>query len=286
MARKRKVVEHNIVSKEDKTSNACSVTTIGEEKIPSHTDHHSDIKETVNIENTVRPDSISLPPKVTSVFVRRSGRLKSSVLPNGSQNVENVLDQVNLIENEKEVPQVHQASTLPVVSERNLEFEAPQVEQVSSLPVTRDRNLEEEPPQTQQLNHVLVNEKDLEEKVNYIIRTVDEFKSKVTRRPNEGPSTDLKYKSLYFDSQKKIEALMEKHYELVKALEFANGKIEAYEKMNDAMHSSKEVILVSRLGIATEATVNLSPQKVRGEDAHDQNVSPKQINYKKKRARS
>lgn len=67
-----------------------------------------------------------------------------------------------------------------------------------------------------------------------------------------------------------------------------------YEEMKDAVGASKEVILVSNLGNAMEATVSLSPQAVQkcsppppaaatSPDAAD---GPKQKNsYKKKRAK-
>ncbi|KAI3449631.1 hypothetical protein Pfo_006296 [Paulownia fortunei] len=263
--------------------NACSETTDGE-KINPHTDHNSNAMEAMNIENNATPYSNGLPSKkinskVTNVVIRRSDRLKNSVLLNGCQKVEPTVEHVNLVESEKEeASNHHQVSTLPVLSERNLEEEAPLIQQLNNLPVVKERNLEG--------------------KVNHIVRVVDELKSKtfkqVTRRQIEGPSTDYGYKRLYIDSQKKIEALMEKHYELVRKLEFAHGKIDAYEKMNNAMGAAKEVILVSRLEKDAEA-MSLSPQTVQicisaaAPDADDdQNASPKQTknNYKKKMANS
>ncbi|PIN25853.1 hypothetical protein CDL12_01405 [Handroanthus impetiginosus] len=290
MGRKRKVQEDTIHGKED---NACSETATGQEKTYLHADRNSNPMDATNIENTVPysnppPNKINL--KNTNVVTRRSGRLKNSVSTNGSPKIEPVAEHVNLVESEKEEAQDDQkVSTLPVLSERNMEEEATHVQQLTKLPV--------------------VNERNLEKKIDYIVQAVDEFKSEtfeqVSRRPNGGPSSDLSYKSLYIDSQKKIEALMEKHYELVKMLEFANGKIDAYEKMHKAMAASKEVILVSRPEKDAEA-ISLSPRTVQGfvsaaeagapndqnaspsNAADDHKVSPKQKknNHKRKKAKS
>ncbi|KAI3460876.1 hypothetical protein Pfo_017539 [Paulownia fortunei] len=277
MGRKRKVVKGSTIADEDKISNACPGTTSTEEKLHLHTDD-SNAVEGMNVENNVQPNSNGSPAKnknsgVTNVVIRRSGRLKSSVLPVQSRGVKPVVEHVNLDENEKEeVPHSQQVSTLPVLREKNLEGE-PQVQQISTLPD--------------------VNERNLEEKVDYLVQAVDEFKSKVFGRPNEGPAPDFSYKSLYINSQKKIEALMEENYELVRKLEFALGKVEAYEKMKDTVGASKEVILVSSLGKAMEATVSLSPQTVQKcnppaaaapPDAAD-DPKRKKNNYKKKKAK-
>ncbi|XP_057780663.1 uncharacterized protein LOC130999177 [Salvia miltiorrhiza] len=73
---------------------------------------------------------------------------------------------------------------------------------------------------------------------------------------------DISYKSLYIDSQKKIELLIEENYELVRKLEFARGKIAAYEAMKDAVKDAvgaqKEFVLVSQLG----KVAGLSPKAV------------------------
>ncbi|KAK4418269.1 hypothetical protein Salat_2239600 [Sesamum alatum] len=267
MGRKRKVQKDSSFGKE---ANAFPEE-IGEAEIFPHNENNSNTMEAVHIENTVPPDSNG--SKVTDVVFRRSSRLKSSVLPNGNKKVEPSVKHVNLVENEKEEApgRSEQVSTLPVVSEKNVEEEAPQIHHLHTVPVVKERTSEE--------------------KLDYIIQAIDEFKSQafkqVTKKPDEGPSSDLSYKSLYIDSQKKIEALMEKHFEVVKELEFARGKIDAYEKMNNVMAASKEVVLVARL--EKDA---LSPQTVQhcisaaAPDAAG--VSPKQQKkyYRKRKAKS
>ncbi|KAL0459539.1 UNVERIFIED_CONTAM: hypothetical protein Slati_0581100 [Sesamum latifolium] len=265
----------------------------------------------MNMENTVPPYSNGLSPekvntKVTGMVIRRSSRLKSSAFPNGRRKVEPSAEHVNLVEiGKEEAPDCQQVGTLPVISEKNVEEEAPQMnveEEAPQMNVEEEApqmNVEEEAQQVQQLHTVpVVKGRELEEKVDYIIQAVDEFKSKafkqVIKKPDEGPSTDLSYKSLYIDSQKKIEALMEKHFELIRELEFARGKVDAYEKMNNVMAASKEVVLVARLEKDAEA-IRLSPQTVQhcisaaapdATGAHK--VSPKQQKkyYRKRKAKS
>ncbi|KAL0435745.1 UNVERIFIED_CONTAM: hypothetical protein Sradi_0282400 [Sesamum radiatum] len=298
MGRKRKVQKDSSLGEEE---NAFPET-ISEVKISSHTENNSNNTETMNMENTVPPYSNGLSPekvntKVTGMVIRRSSRLKSSALPNGKRKVEPSVEHVILVESRKEeAPDGQQVGTLPIVSEKNVEEEAPQMnveEEAAQM------NVEEEAQQVQQLHTVpVVRGRNLEEKVDYIIQAVDEFKSKafkqVNKKPDEGPSTDLSYKSLYIDSQKKIEALMEKHFELVRELEFARGKVDAYEKMNNVMAASKEVVLVARLEKDAEA-IRLPPQTVQhcisaaapdATGAHK--VSPKQQKkyYRKRKAKS
>lgn len=71
-------------------------------------------------------------------------------------------------------------------------------------------------------------EKSLEERVDYIFQAVEELKSKAFKPEDDVPMNDLSYKSLYFDSQKKIEALTKENYELSKKAEVSLGKMEAY----------------------------------------------------------
>ncbi|KAH6799656.1 hypothetical protein C2S51_036140 [Perilla frutescens var. frutescens] len=164
--------------------------------------------------------------------IRRSNRIKSLRSPTCSLGVEPVVEHLTLVEE---------------VKDQELE-----VEQVNNPPEVDGRSLEE--------------------KVDYLITVADDFESKVFGRdeeipgpgpgpnPNPNPGPDINYKSLYFDSQKKIEALMEDNYDLVRKLEFARGKIAAYGEMKDALAASKEVLLVSALGKAADITTSLSPQ--------------------------
>ncbi|XP_075504335.1 uncharacterized protein LOC142541752 isoform X2 [Primulina tabacum] len=72
-------------------------------------------------------------------------------------------------------------------------------------------------------------------------------KQKVCRTTNADPSSELGYKSMYITSQKQIEYLMAENCRLSMKLEFARGKIEAYEKVNDAIRTTKDVILVDSI---------------------------------------
>ncbi|KAL0458107.1 UNVERIFIED_CONTAM: hypothetical protein Slati_0437900 [Sesamum latifolium] len=168
--------------------------------------------EAMIVGNEVQPNSNGLPlmkksQQVTTTVLRRSGRLKSSILSSGSQAVKPVVKHINLVENDKD--------------------EAPHSEQVNTLRVLREKNKGGE-PQLQQVTTVAdSNEKNLEDKVEYLILAVDEFKLQVPGIPNEGPSPDSSYKSLYIESQKKIDTLTEANYELVKNLEFVRGQVAA-----------------------------------------------------------
>ncbi|KAK4441677.1 hypothetical protein Salat_0502600 [Sesamum alatum] len=206
MGRKRKAIaDISAITAEDKTSNAYSEPTTTDEKVHLHT-NNINAMEAMNVGNEVQPNSNGIVPlvkkrrQVTPIVVRRSGRLKSSVLCSGSRGAKRVVEYINLVEGEKD--------------------EAPHSEQVNTLPNSGGE------PHSQQVTTVAdSNERNLEEKVDYLIRAVDQFKLQVPRRPNDGPSPDLSYKSLYIESQKQIEALTKANCELVKNLEFAHGQI-------------------------------------------------------------
>ncbi|KAK6120086.1 hypothetical protein DH2020_046216 [Rehmannia glutinosa] len=240
MGRKRKAVTGGTIADEDKPRAASP-----QKKLHLHTDNSSAV-EGKHDENNVQPNSNGLPAKkknststITNMVVRRSGRLKSPVLPARRRGAKPIVEHVNLDENENQ--------------------EAPHSEKVN---IVNGKNLEE--PQVQQVSTLGdLNERSLIEKVNYLVRAVDEFKPKVIGRPSEGPSSDFSYKSLYINSQKKVEALMEENYELVRKLEFALGQVAAYERMKDVLSGPKELILVSGVGKSPEATLSLSPQKVQ-----------------------
>ncbi|KAK6937517.1 hypothetical protein RJ641_031025 [Dillenia turbinata] len=118
----------------------------------------------------------------------------------------------------------------------------------------------------------------LEEKVESLVqrlqeqeKTIEELKSKVPRRSsmNQTPcEAEITYKSLYIDSQKKVEALSDENVQLSKKLEYALGKLEAYEKGNsmfsEAMGRVKDVMVISNLWKTTETALNLSSQAMLG----------------------
>ncbi|CAK9151066.1 unnamed protein product [Ilex paraguariensis] len=185
--------------------------------------------EVVNVEPEVHKNSVDLPSskkasKGKSVIIRRSGRLQNSAPPTHNQGIEPMAVTFNLVESDKE--------------------DEPQAEQSKQMP----------------------GEASFAEKLNYLFQNVEELKSKATNKQSssDGPCTDINYRSLYIDSQKKNEALKHENLQLAKKLEFALGKVEAYEKVNDVMESLKEVILVSNLGKATGAVIDISSQAVFG----------------------
>ncbi|KAL0437484.1 UNVERIFIED_CONTAM: hypothetical protein Sradi_0456300 [Sesamum radiatum] len=151
--------------------------------------------------------------QVTTTVVRRSGRLKSSVLRFGNQGAEPVVKHINLVENDKD--------------------EAPHSEQVNTLSVLRGKNTGGEPHSQKVTTVADSSERNLEDKVEYLILAVNELKLQVPGMPNEGSSPDSSYKSLYIESQKKIDALTEANYELVKNLEFVRGQVAALRAADD-----------------------------------------------------
>lgn len=108
-------------------------------------------------------------------------------------------------------------------------------------------HVEETPPES------MSPEQSLEEEGDY---------SKAAKRhlQNDRPKANLKYKRLYFDSQKKIEALTKENYELSKNLAVALGKLEAKE---EAVRIFKDLLLISNVGKANETARNLSSQAER-----------------------
>ncbi|KAL3626095.1 hypothetical protein CASFOL_029644 [Castilleja foliolosa] len=241
--RKTAAVNGSAMAGEEKSSDASIVITSSASKSHLNTDNPS-IVEPTNVENNVLPTSNGSEvnqkkARFENELVRRSGRLKSMVSNRSRGVMKPTVEFVNLTENgnekekrkgkgKEEATRTRKADELPVVSESELRVETQVDEQVS--PRLDGKELS------------------LDEKINYLVRMVDEFKPKVFGKTDENPSPDLNYKSLYIQTQKKYEALMEDHYEVVRRLEFARGQIAAYEKMKDGMSgASREVILVSDL---------------------------------------
>ncbi|CDP03627.1 unnamed protein product [Coffea canephora] len=200
--------------------------------------------------------------------VRRSGRLKNlqSAKPNqeviveeidlaGSESEEESLDQQSNLE-----PFLHQENSEPIVQQLNAEHI---VQEVNTEAVVQEANSE---PLVQPFNsQPISNQHNLEEKIDFLVQSVEEFKSQVVQGkkrpfPSETQHMELNYRSLYIESQKKVEALTEENHQLSKKLEFACGKVEAYEKMKDVFGNLKDMVLVSQLEKATEAAINFSAQ--------------------------
>ncbi|CAI9781165.1 unnamed protein product [Fraxinus pennsylvanica] len=249
-------------AKKDKTSIASLEMENTEKEMHLHT-NNTNATDPITAEDTVPLHSKKKQSKNSKAVVRRSSRLMSSIRPIHSQVVVPVAEHVDLVDNEEE--------------------EEPNVQEVSAMPIMVERSVEEN--------------------ADRVVRSTDEYKPKngkqVTERLIKCPSASMNYKRLYFDSQKKVDFLMEENLQLVKNLEFCRGKIEAYEKMKDVMASPKDVILINNSGKATERTENLLPQMMVGNcssltavaasDAVDdlkKSVKQRKYSRKEKRAKS
>ncbi|KAF9686966.1 hypothetical protein SADUNF_Sadunf02G0045000 [Salix dunnii] len=122
--------------------------------------------------------------------------------------------------------------------------------------ITLSGSEEEEYPVDAKLPGPTLIDKNLEGKVDYILKMLEVqcktagVKFKATKNSfseNCSGGGDFTYKSLYIDSEKKVEALMEENYQLTLKLQNALGKIEAYEKGNpmvcDMMEKFNEILL-------------------------------------------
>ncbi|XWS76408.1 hypothetical protein CRYUN_Cryun01aG0173700 [Craigia yunnanensis] len=132
-------------------------------------------------------------------MVRRSQRVQSAATPSQDKDIKLIIEEITLSESEKDEEPL---------------------------------NLEEG-----KLPEPILMQKSLEEKVDYLLqqfeeqqKTIESLKFKVTRdsSPTGSPrAADVRYRNLYFDSQKKIEALTDENHQLVLKLERALGKLEA-----------------------------------------------------------
>ncbi|KAL1550193.1 hypothetical protein AAHA92_18192 [Salvia divinorum] len=185
---------------------------------------HPQAKEAMSVEKNSRAGA---------VVVRRSTRIKSLTPSTNSPEVERVLEHVDLVEEEKELEPTVQRGSNPLVEEEK--EQEPEVQPVSNLLVEEEK--EQEPEVQPGSNPPEGPIRSLEEKLDYLVEAVDYFKSK-------------------------IESLMDEQLKLVKKLEFARGKIAAYEEMKVAVGGQKEFVLVSELakaaGVATGSDVTAS----------------------------
>ncbi|MBA0560282.1 hypothetical protein Golob_017190 [Gossypium lobatum] len=174
--------------------------------------------------------------------VRRSERLQAVISPSQDKEIERLIDEITLSEGEKdEVPLDHEDGELP------------------------------QPIQTQMT---------MEEKFDYLFQQIEELqktletlKFKATRdsSPTGSPrAADVRYRNLYFESQKKIEALTNENHQLALKLERALGKLEAYDNgacaASEGLQKMKEMILVANLTRSTETAVNFSTQTLPSMD--------------------
>lgn len=112
------------------------------EKLHSHAENSNSV-EAMNVKNHVQQICNGVKhdkdSRLGSLVVRRSNRIKSLAPPTDSMGVQPVVEHVNLVEDEKE--------------------QEPEIQQVRVPPEVNGRNLEE--------------------KVDYLVRAADELKSKV-----------------------------------------------------------------------------------------------------------
>ncbi|XWS76409.1 hypothetical protein CRYUN_Cryun01aG0173700 [Craigia yunnanensis] len=176
-------------------------------------------------------------------MVRRSQRVQSAATPSQDKDIKLIIEEITLSESEKDEEPL---------------------------------NLEEG-----KLPEPILMQKSLEEKVDYLLqqfeeqqKTIESLKFKVTRdsSPTGSPrAADVRYRNLYFDSQKKIEALTDENHQLVLKLERALGKLEAYENgacvFSEGLEKMKDMILVTNLKRATKTAVNFSSQAFTSMDA-------------------
>ncbi|XP_075507496.1 uncharacterized protein LOC142544316 isoform X2 [Primulina tabacum] len=240
---------------EGKISNDCLETTIATLENHSHSSS-ANISEAVNAGNTVHSTSNGLSAKKNNtramdVVVRRSCRIMNSSPRSERLQMKPTMGHINISESKgEEIPLVQQTNTGPILNDGVMSEELPLVRPVVNAPISNKKTMEEEIPHVVSIGTVsMVNDKKMADKFEFLIKVFDEFVSKtdkqVNKALNEDSFTDLNYKSLYIGSQKKMEGLMEENFHLSRKLEFALGKIEAYEKMTGIMCASKEVVLFS-----------------------------------------
>ncbi|XP_022758218.1 uncharacterized protein LOC111305193 isoform X2 [Durio zibethinus] len=183
--------------------------------------------------------------RIALAMVRRSQRLQDAATPSQDKDIEHIIEEITMSESEKDEEPLNLGE--------------------GKLP---------EP---------MLIRKSLEEKVDYLLKQLEEqekaikaLKLKITRDSSPTPTgnptaADVRYRNLYFDSQKKIEALIDENHHVALKLERALGKIEAYEngicEFSKGLEKMKDMILVTNLTRATETAVNLSSQAFPSKDA-------------------
>ncbi|XP_065864561.1 uncharacterized protein [Euphorbia lathyris] len=135
----------------------------------------------------------------------------------------------------------------------------------SPLGIRRSERLQEPTPQT-------MDDKLLHDKIDFLLqlvqaqqKTIDELKSKRIEKccfaDNSG-----KYKSMYFDSQKKIEALIKENNELSTKLEYAHAQMELLKKAEEEISEKVEEMgfILCRSSGTINANQTLEPKGKRG----------------------
>ncbi|CAH9073928.1 unnamed protein product [Cuscuta europaea] len=205
--------------------------------------------------------------------VRRSGRLQMLTSPVVA---EPVVEEIDLTDKNtvEEIPEEPDCSEEPV-ADPECSKEHAHIDQVMDEIDKGDGKHDEEISANP--TEELISTK---EKFEFLYKTAKELeKSKAYKRPSSSETTygDLNYKSLYIASHQKIEVLTEENSKLAKKLEYALGKIEAYEKMNGVDGKPKDMMVLTNLSqiMAAAASPNLA-LKTHGENCGgDGHCAPK-----------
>nr|GMD66817.1 Processed lymphoid-restricted membrane protein [Ipomoea batatas] len=210
----------------------------------------------ITVSKPSSPASKKTASKYNSSDVRRSGRLQKIVSAAGNKRVAKEVD----------------------LTDNKVEEEGPRAEKVNShhseeqggiteLALEADRG-DGKNEEVQLVEPFIANPTEeqigMEEKIDYLYQTAKELKAKAAKRsvPSGTTCEDLKYKNLYIESQKKVEALTQDNIQLVKDLANSRGKNEAYEKIiND--FTGKEMIVLANFERAAETVLNLSEDALK-----------------------
>ncbi|XP_019164522.1 PREDICTED: uncharacterized protein LOC109160701 [Ipomoea nil] len=209
-----------------------------------------------NNQITVSKPSSPVSKKTASKYigsdVRRSGRLQKIVSPAGNKRV---AKEVDLTDNKMEEGRDPHAEERGGTTELALETD----------------HGDGKPEEVQIVEPFIANPTEeqiaMEEKIDYLYQTAKDLKAKAAKKSVPSGTTtceDLKYKDLYIDSEKKVEELTHVNFQLAKDLEFARGKIEAYERFIDASTGKvKEMIVLTNFERVAETVLNLSEDELK-----------------------
>ncbi|XVF32585.1 hypothetical protein REPUB_Repub17cG0094800 [Reevesia pubescens] len=233
------------VEKQPESSNPSSEqATLQTEKPNSHLETIEPLPETQTISADL-PSVTRAKKHIALTVVRRSQRLQCAATPSQDKDIERIIEEITMSESEKDEEPL---------------------------------NLEEG-----KLPEPILIQKSLEEKVDYLLqqfeeqqKTIEALKFKITRDSSPTPmgspkAADVRYRNLYFESQKKLEALADEKHQLALKLERALGKLEVYENgtcvFSEGLEKMKDMILVTNLTRATETAVNFPSQALPSIDA-------------------
>ncbi|XP_074268952.1 uncharacterized protein LOC141592247 [Silene latifolia] len=237
-----------------------------------------------NVEHGASVSGTSPPGKTKSkttskVFTRRSQRVQPNSVNQVSGPV--VHEIISETENSKEVPEKDKEDETRVIEDEP----SKSLEKTSHITIKScRRNLKvnmQEPAVNQVLESVdeIISEtenneeeceKDKEDDETRVIelnKSLEKISNETDQNTEEEilGGTDMKYKAMYINSQRKIESLMEENRELTKLLEHAVGKIDVFEKQSSIFSEVMNVF-----ASLSKVNENLSRQVKRG-GSYDQN---------------